>query len=113
LPISSTGREGISAWATRAPDATIRVVVINRTNRPATFEIPASAGPETATVVRLTAPHISARTQISLGGEGFGASTQNGVLADPPHSTQLPVTSGSYRFTTAAFSAVMLAVPSR
>ncbi len=76
---------GLSAWATRAPDGTVRVVVINKdSRRDRTIAIRGPAGQHAAaTVERMLAASVRARGGVTLGGNSYGSSTSTGVLATP------------------------------
>jgi Glycosyl hydrolase family 79 C-terminal beta domain len=86
LPLGRHGRApGVSAWATRAPDGTVRVVVINKDtahDQTVAIRLPATAAPH-ATVMRMLAPSVSAGSGVTLGGRSFGAETASGVLGRP------------------------------
>ena len=81
LRITGNGSSGLTAWATRAPDGHVRVVLINRGSRARTavVRIPSASGP--ATVERLQAPSLDSTTGVTLGGQTFGAATSTGLLA--------------------------------
>jgi type IV pilus biogenesis protein CpaD/CtpE len=83
LRLTRHGRDtGLSAWATRAPDRKLRVVVINKDqshNRNVTIRLPAGS-PATATVERMRAPSVHARSGVTLGGRSYGAATATGQL---------------------------------
>ena len=67
---------GLSVWATRATDGTVRVVLINksaRANRTIALRPPAGLR-AAATIERLTASGVHARRGIRLGGQTYGAS---------------------------------------
>jgi hypothetical protein len=75
----------LSVWATRAQDGRLRVVLINKSLRHArtvAVSLPSGAG-TVATVERLQAPSVTARTGVTLGGRGYGAATATGALGAP------------------------------
>jgi hypothetical protein len=74
---------GLSVWATRATDGTVRVVLINKSVR-ADHTValrPPSGLRAAATIERLTASGVHAARDITLGGRTYGASTTTGRLA--------------------------------
>jgi hypothetical protein len=86
--LSVTGAEhgeSLSTWATRAPDGSERLVLIDKTagdGRTVSVAVPSGTrGP--VTVERLTAPGLSAQSSISLGGRSYGATTSSGTLGTP------------------------------
>jgi hypothetical protein len=87
-------RTQVSAWATRAPDQRLRVVLINKSqsrNRTVALRIPGSAG-TTGTVGRMLAPSVHSRRGVTLGGRTYGSQTYTGSLS--PLQTQ-PLTGGA------------------
>jgi hypothetical protein len=72
----------VKAWATRAPDGTVHVVLINEdTARSRTIAVRIPGADGTATLERLEAPGVSARTGVTLGGQTYGADTTTGAPA--------------------------------
>jgi hypothetical protein len=72
----------IHVWATRAPNAVERVVLLNLSLRSErNVIVQAGSGGADATLERLTAPSASATRQIALAGQSFGAQTSTGELA--------------------------------
>jgi hypothetical protein len=71
---------------------------------------PTSAG--LAAYEALRAPSLGAENGISLGGAGFGAVTDTGILASPRRNFVRP-SHGAYVVRLAPASAVMLTVPAR
>jgi len=100
----------VRAWATRAPDGTIHVVLINDTARSRTVavRIPGATGP--ATLARLQAPGITARTGVSLGGQSFGTTTATGLLSGPSDATTVKRANGDYVVSLPRASAAMLTI---
>jgi hypothetical protein len=101
----------VRAWATRAPDGTIHVVLINdytAQSRTIAVRIPGATG--TATLERLRAPGVSARTGVTLGGQGFGTSTTTGLLSGPSNATTVKPANGDYSVTLPRSSAAMLTI---
>ena len=109
LGLAGKRAAGLSAWATKATGGQIRVVLINKSldqTQVITVRLPSTAAP--ATLERLQAPNAGARTGITLGGQGFGAATATGRLADPSAGTRFTPTSRGYRISLPAASAAML-----
>ena len=80
--ISLSGSPGLSTWATRTPDGTVRVVLINKSQR-LDRNIRLRLAPravKSATVERMQAPSVYSRLHVTLGGRGYGASTYTGRL---------------------------------
>jgi hypothetical protein len=90
---------GLSTWATLATDGTTRVVVINKSTssaRAVAIRTPTRAA--TATLEMMRAPSISAKTGITIGGQGFGAQTSTGQLAGGPQTRTLKQARHAYSF---------------
>ena len=94
---------GLSVWATRAPDGQVRAVVDNENpSRRVDLGLRAprgTAGP--ATLLRLRAPGVHARGHVTIGGAGFGARTDSGILP-PPAPLALDERNGLYSLVGAA-----------
>jgi hypothetical protein len=72
----------LSTWATRAPDGTERLVLIDKDPGVArTVRVAVPARAHSVTVDRMSAPSMSARSGVTLGGAGFGSLTSTGRLA--------------------------------
>jgi hypothetical protein len=107
LRVSSTGDPQLKAWATRASDGTIRVVLINEGTRAHVIGLRAPAsGLGPGTLERLTAPSIGATGQVTLGGQSFGSVT--GLPVGRLHTTSVAPRAGRYMFHVPAASAAML-----
>ncbi|MGH2858117.1 MAG: glycosyl hydrolase family 79 C-terminal domain-containing protein [Solirubrobacteraceae bacterium] len=96
LGVTRSGADsGLSAWATRAPDGTMRVVLINKDpahGATVTLTAPGGAAGAAATVQRMTAPGVASRSEVALGGRSYGSQTYTGTLAAPITSTVTAVT---------------------
>jgi hypothetical protein len=108
LALSWSARAGLEAWATRAPDGRIRVVLINRLPGPQTVDVRVPSRSATATLERLQAPSLGAQSQTTLGGQSFGAQTATGLLAGRPQLPTIAPVSGSYKVSVPGYSAAML-----
>jgi len=108
--LKTTGSLGnIRAWATRAPNGTIHVVLINdytAQSRTIALRVPGAGG--TATLERLRAPGVSARTGVTLGGQSFGTATTTGLLSGPSDATTVKAANGDYLVKLPQASAAML-----
>lgn len=119
LAVSPTGAAHLDAYATRAPDHTVRVVLINEASQTRVVHVRVREASGTGTVELLTAPSIRARTDVTLGGQSFGASTATGLLAGAPKTNAVsPSPSpgpgpgrGEYALRLPAASAAVLTVP--
>ncbi|MGI8507458.1 MAG: glycosyl hydrolase family 79 C-terminal domain-containing protein [Solirubrobacteraceae bacterium] len=99
----------LSVWATRAPDGQVRAVVINKSplrRQTVTLRAPAGTG-TTATVLRMQAPGVHARSGVTFGGASFGAETYTGALP-PPQIRSLTASRGSYSLSMPRASAALL-----
>jgi hypothetical protein len=107
---SQRGAPGLTGWATRAPDGTIRVVVINEGSRTRVIAVhlPAGAGRPVGTVERLQAPSVAARGGVTLAGQSFGPDTATGLPAGPRRAFIVAPVHSAYAFAVPAGSAAML-----
>jgi hypothetical protein len=103
------------AWATIAPDGTIRVVLINDSLTEPSSVLVSAARDGAATLERLVAPSASATSGITLGGQSFGAQTTTGALAGPSSTVAVVPSSSTgtnsyYTVAVPAASAAMLTI---
>jgi hypothetical protein len=90
LSVSGRPDSTLRPWATKAPDGTIHVVVINdalATPRTVSLLVPAGGG-RPATVSMLRAAHVNSTSGVTLGGQSYGASTTTGTLAGTSGAAQ-------------------------
>jgi Glycosyl hydrolase family 79 C-terminal beta domain len=113
LSLTGTTTGAIRAWASRAPDGTDRVVVINTRARgaPEQFGVTVPHATATAALTALSAPGLTATAAVTLGGQSFGASTATGLLTGAPVAPSVLPADGRYRFAVPPASAVLLTVP--
>jgi hypothetical protein len=105
-----SGAGALRAWATRARNGQIRLVLINpRASATETVAVNAAAGASGATLERLEAPSLTASSDVTLGGQSFGADTQTGELSPRPSSVS--GRRGRYVVTVPAGSAALLTLP--
>ncbi len=111
LPISgpTSGPTGASvkSWATRAPDGTIHVALINKGSsaRVVALHLP---GQFSASLVRLLGPGPYARAGVTLGGRSFDAGTTTGLLPGRTSAASVPRVRGWYEVRLGAASAAVL-----
>ncbi len=108
----AAGSAGLSVWATRGRDGTLRAVLINKSptqTRSVSLVLPAGTG-ETATVTRLRAPSVYARRGVTWGGQGYGTATATGRLAAPGTQT-LTRRAGAYTLAVPHGSAALVTFP--
>ena len=99
----------LARWATRAPNGTIHIVLINDSlHRPRYVAVaaPGTAGP--AALERLRAPSVSAKHGVTLGGRSFGAQTSTGRLTGRSPNYAVAPVNGKYVVRVPAASAAML-----
>ena len=109
LRVTHAGSPEVRAWATRASDRRIRLVLINDDvwhSHVVSVRLPARAA--TVTLERLTGPTAWARSGVALGGQTFGAQTQTGNLPPARLGHELPASPGRYLVTLPAASAAMV-----
>jgi hypothetical protein len=99
LSVSRRGADtGLSVWATQAPDRRLRIVVINKSptqGKTVTVTLPTGAG-RTATIERMLAPGVAAKSGVTLGARSYGAETRTGQL---PPAEVAPATAARGRLT--------------
>ncbi|MBV9820300.1 MAG: hypothetical protein JOZ07_18365 [Solirubrobacterales bacterium] len=102
---------GVDAWATRATDGRVRIVLINdRTVSAQTLRVRApAAGP--ASVERLRAPGWGATSGVTLGGQSFGAATTTGMLQGTSTLSTLRPVAGQLVVRLPPASAALLTLP--
>ena len=113
LDVSTTpSNRGLAAYATRGPDRTIRIVVINEgaATRVIRVRVPAGSGAGTGALELLTAPSIRSSSGATLGGQSFGA-TSTGLLAGAPKTYPIAPANREYVVRVPAATAAMLTVP--
>jgi hypothetical protein len=108
LRISAPSGGDVRSWATRAPDGTIRVVLINDSLTSAHSVRVRVPGRGTATVSRLQAATAAAVDGVTLGGQSFATQTQTGLLAGPPQTSAVTASQGVYSVAIPASSAALL-----
>ena len=112
LRIHTTAGSSLDVWALRAPDRSIRVVLINDTmshTQHVTVDIGTSHADAT---LQLLAAHSATSTSgVTLDCQSFGTDTTTGVIAGTPCPTTLRNSRGRYSVTLPAATAAMVTVP--
>jgi hypothetical protein len=111
LPVSTPSTPDVRAWATKARNGDIRVLLINDslTTSHEVFVQPPSATSH-GLLENLTAPTVASTSGVTLGGQSFGTETSTGTLAGQQQLTPITPTNGQYDVTLAPGSATMLAM---
>jgi hypothetical protein len=109
LRVSPAPTGQLHAWATRAPDGTIRLVLINEgaSARVLAVRAPAAAG-TTGTLERLEAPSITATGRVTISGQTFDAAT--GLAAGRRRVGVVRPRAGRYELRVPAASAALLTI---
>ncbi len=108
------GTRGLSVWATRAIDGTVRVVLINKsatTDHAIALRPPAGLR-AAAAIERLTASSVHAHRGITIGGRTYGARTTTGRLA-PLRATTVTRRGPAFAISLPRASAALITIPSR
>lgn len=114
LRIATRPGDGLRAWATRAPDGTTRVVLINDLASRRVVAVRGPGTPAPAMLERLKAPGVGALRGVTLGGQSFGTRTNTGTLDGAQLATLIAPAGREYVVTVPAGSAAMLTFrPSR
>ncbi len=106
----SGGGGHVRVWATRARGGTVHVVLMNDGTRPQLIAVRGLARATPAAYEALRAPGLGATHGVSLGGVGFGPSTETGILPAPRRMLARPE-NGVYVLRIPGASAAMLSMP--
>jgi hypothetical protein len=101
----------VRPWATRAPDGTLHIVLINEdtaASRTVAVRLPGVSRP--ATLTRLLGSAVSASTGVTLGGQTYGSATSTGTLAGRSTVVVVKKTGFGYVVTVPPASAAMLTI---
>lgn len=108
LRVVSGSQGPLRAWATRAGDGSVRVLLINDSlSSSAQAAVRTPVVPGRARLERLRASSAYARSGVTLGGRTFGPATGTGALAAPVAQSVTP-RGGTYSVTLPAASAALL-----
>ena len=108
LPASSDN-QNVRAWATRAPDGRVRIVLINddmSASHVITVSIPGATAQ--ATVEQLLAPSVHASSGVTIGGQSFASPTHTGLLTGTALAPTITPTAGTYSVRLPTASAALL-----
>ncbi len=109
IPVTGSAGPSVKLWATRAPNRTIRVVLINQGTSAVHVAVAPPAGmTASARLERLLAAGAAATSGVTLGGQTFGADTETGLLSGEARATIIQPSSGRYETTLPPASASLL-----
>ena len=112
LSVAGARRARVQAWATRAPGGRVRVVLINIGPRGRSLAIRVRRGAG-ATVERLLAPSLDARTGVTIGGRSFTTTSAAAVPSGHTEIEHVAPSHGAYRLTIPGASAALLTIAPR
>ncbi|HUA70632.1 MAG TPA: glycosyl hydrolase family 79 C-terminal domain-containing protein [Solirubrobacteraceae bacterium] len=105
---TSSRNPAVRAWATRAADGTVRVMLINDDTAAAQrLSVDVAGATGAATLERLLAPSPTATSGVTLGGQTFGE-TRTGELAGPVVQTTISPSNTGYSVSLPPASAALL-----
>jgi hypothetical protein len=97
LLATTTTPAALRVWATRAPDGSVRVVLINDSlSHFVTTAVRPPRAASDATAERLRAPRVRARAGITIAGQAFGTSTATATLAGAVRQQALTAVQGRF-----------------
>jgi hypothetical protein len=96
----------LRAWATRARDGSLRVLVINNGRATRSIAVGGTSGKRPATLERLQGGR-----EITLGGQTFGSATTTGQFPGPERLATVTPNGQRYSFSVPGRSAALLTVP--
>jgi hypothetical protein len=112
LGVSGASNGPLHVWATRAPDGTERVVLINMAAHGSeTIDVKISSAAASGTLERLLAPSLGATGHVSLGGQSFATDTSTGQLTGATTSTVVNRSASGYQVSLPVASAAILTLP--
>jgi hypothetical protein len=109
LLTTTSSRSDLKVWSTVDPSGVIRTVIINEDAEPIAvrLRLPGRGG-LTASAEALTAPGLTSRTGVRLGGASFAAGTTTGTLGAAQTTALSASGPGQYSETVPADSAVLI-----
>ena len=108
LRISGQPGTAVKAWATRATDGTIRVVLINKGPQARVFALRLPRAPHSATLERLQGAGLQSASGVTLAGQSFGAQTTSGRIGGSADRNTVTPIGDRYVVSLPAGSAAML-----
>jgi hypothetical protein len=113
LKVSGFGSGPVHIFATRAPDGTEHVVLINMASQGSeTINVKIGSTATAGTLERLTAPSLASTGHVTLGGQSFAQNSTTGQLVGTPSTTTVPRgKDGGYAVKLPAASAAILTLP--
>ena len=111
--LSKSATAQVQAWATRATNGTLRVVIMNLGTHTDSVALDARTASNAGTLERLEGSSLSTQYGMRLGGQTFGSETSTGRLAGQRRTATVRSEGGYYFVGLPALSAAMLTVPSR
>ncbi|MFZ1995207.1 MAG: glycosyl hydrolase family 79 C-terminal domain-containing protein, partial [Solirubrobacteraceae bacterium] len=113
LSVTGVQRARVQAWATRTPNGRVRVVLINTRSHARTLALRIRGGAATATVERLLAPSLRARSGVTIGGQSIAPGSRSAVPSGPPTIEQVARRRNHYLVRLPAASAALLTTTTR
>ncbi len=109
--LSNSATAQVQAWATRATDGTLRVVMMNLGNQTHTVVLETGTASNAGTLERLEGSSLTTRYGVMLGGQTFGSETSTGRLVGRRRIATVTPEGGDYFVSLPALSAAMLTIP--
>jgi hypothetical protein len=113
LAIAGVERARVRAWATRSPSGQVRVVVINSHRQPRTLAVRIPGGGARATIERLLAPSLPARSGVTIAGQSLSTSSRTARPSAEPDVVRVPRQRNAYLVRMPAASAALLTTATR
>ena len=110
LSITGARRAGDPGVGHACPDGQVRVVLIDTRPRGRVLAVRVRGGGASATVERLLAPSLRARTGVTIGGKSFSAASTGAVPAGPDGIEHVARSRGAYRVRIPGASAALLTI---
>ncbi len=113
LDVAGASTGPIHVWATRAPDGTERVVLLNVSTGAGQNVLVRASGPPVASLERLSAPSANASTGVTLAGQSFGTKTATGIPTGALRTTPIRDARAGYNVWMPPASAAILTLKSQ
>ncbi len=109
LAAEHRGPATLRIWSTRGADGRVRVLIINDSpRRPVTVAIRLPGFTENATVARLRARNLSARSGVTIAGQSYGPRSHTGNLTGTSRTAAIVATRGRFVVPLPAASAALV-----